>query len=136
MQLGVVDDQAVLAETDVKNKEKISQRKSLYAQQQSQIEQLQKQMQDKEGTIETLERQLIQAGIKDKVRQAEHDMRKKIVDTGAKIKGDAAVNKANQDLHNREMKIIKKDYEKKLGNMTESNANNNEKDVASKNEQS
>ena len=93
-------------------------------------------MQDKEGTIETLERQLIQAGIKDKVRQAEHDMRKKIVDTGAKIKGDAAVNKANQDLHNREMNLVKKDYEKKLGNMVQNGANNNEKDVASKNEQS
>jgi len=136
MQLGVVDDMAVLAETDVKNKEKIAERKSLYAQQQGQIEQLQKQMQDKEGTIETLERQLIQAGIKDKVRQAEHDMRKKIVDTGAKIKGDAAVNKANQDLHNREMNLVKKDYEKKLGNMVQNGANNNEKDVASKNEQS
>lgn len=37
MQLGVVDDIAVLAETDVKNKELIAKRKSLYAEQQGQI---------------------------------------------------------------------------------------------------
>ena len=71
MKMGVVDDVAVLAETDIRNKDKIVQRKSLYSQLQSQIGSLQESVQDKEGTIETLSRQLVQAGIKDKIRQGE-----------------------------------------------------------------
>ena len=43
-------------------------------QMQSQIQQLQDTIKDKEGTIETLERQVVQAGIKDKVRQAQMDI--------------------------------------------------------------
>ena len=77
MQLGVVDDIAVLAETDLKNKEKIVQRKSLYAQMQSQIAQQDDSIKDLTGTIETLERQLVQAGIKGKVMQAEVEINKK-----------------------------------------------------------
>ena len=77
MQLGVVDDIAVLAETDIKNKDKIVQRKSLYAQLQGQLSQLQEAMKDKDGTIETLERQLVQAGIKGKVMQADVEINKK-----------------------------------------------------------
>ena len=114
MQLGVIDDIAVLAETDVKNKEGIAQRKSKYAELQGKNAQLEEAIKDKEGTIETLERQMIQLGIKDKVRQAEHDMRKKVVDTSAKIKGDAAVNKANQDRYNYEMALEKQRYKEKL----------------------
>ena len=144
LQLGVVDDLAVLAETDVKHKDKIAERKSVMQQQAGQIEDMQKQLQDKEGAIETLERQLIQAGIKDKVRQAEHDMRKKLVDTSAKMKGDAAVAKANQDLFKKEMDMTKKDYERQLkrsaGNAASkseggSQEKSNEKSVASKNKQ-
>ena len=77
MQLGVVDDIAVLAETDIKNKENIAKRKSLYAQLSGQVEQLSEAIKDKEGTIETLERQLVQAGIKHKVMQADVEINKK-----------------------------------------------------------
>jgi len=77
MQLGVIDDVAVLAETDIKNKENIVKRKSLYAQLQGQIQQLSEAVKDKDGTIETLERQLVQAGIKGKVMQAEVEINKK-----------------------------------------------------------
>ena len=77
MQMGVVDDVAVLAETDIKNKDKIVQRKSLYAQLQGQIQQMQSVLKDKEGTIETLERQLVQSGIKNKVMQADVEINKK-----------------------------------------------------------
>ena len=76
MQMGIVDDIAVLAETDIKNKDKIAQRKSLYAQLQGQIGQLSEAIKDKDGTIETLERQLVQAGIKGKVMQAEMEITK------------------------------------------------------------
>ena len=54
MRMGVIDDIAVLAETDIRNKESIVKRKSLYAQLQSKINQLESAMSDKEGTIETL----------------------------------------------------------------------------------
>ena len=77
MQLGVVDDMAVLAETDVRNKEQIMKRKSLYAQLQGQVSSMEGQVKDLNGTIETLERQLVQAGIKQKVMQASVEISKK-----------------------------------------------------------
>ena len=77
MQMGVIDDIALLAETDIKNKENIIKRKSLYSQLQSQLNSLQEALKDKEGTIETLERQLVQAGIKQKVMQADVEINKK-----------------------------------------------------------
>lgn len=76
MQLGIVDDVAVLAETDIRNKSNIIKRKSLYAQLQGQVSQLSEAVKDKDGTIETLERQLVQAGIKQKVMQAEVEVSK------------------------------------------------------------
>lgn len=76
LQVGVVDDIAVLAETDIRNKEQIAQRKSMLAQLQGQVGQMESALKDKEGTIETLERQLVQAGIKGKVMQAEIEINK------------------------------------------------------------
>jgi len=84
LKLGVVDDLAVLAETDIKRKDLIAKRKSLYSQLQGQLQQLQEAMKDKEGTIETLERQLVQAGIKGKVMQAEMEITKQ----KEQVKGD------------------------------------------------
>ena len=77
LQLGVVDDVAVLAETDIRNKENIVKRKSLYSQLQGQITQMQEAIKDKDGTIETLERQLVQKGIKEKIMQADVEINKK-----------------------------------------------------------
>ena len=77
MQMGVVDDIAVLAETDLRNKDKIVERKSLYSQLQGRLGQLEEALKDKEGTIETLTRQLVQAGIKGKVMQADVEINKK-----------------------------------------------------------
>jgi hypothetical protein len=73
---GVIDPTAVLAESDIRNKEKIAQRMDRVKQLQIQIEGMKDQLSDKEGTIETLERQLVQLGIKDKVRQAEMEIDK------------------------------------------------------------
>tara|TARA_R100001594_G_scaffold1363_1_gene5884 strand:- start:5728 stop:8028 length:2301 start_codon:yes stop_codon:yes gene_type:complete len=77
MQLGIVDDIAVLAETDLRNKEQIAKRKSVYSQLQGQLQGLQEQLKNSAGTIETLERQLVQAGIKDKISKAEVEIAKK-----------------------------------------------------------
>jgi len=105
MQLGVVDDIAVLAETDIKQKEKIVQRKSMYAKQRSQIKQQEEQIKNAEGTIETLERQLVQSGIKMKILSQETEGRKQLVDASAKLRGDMAVAKAQRDLETKKQAI-------------------------------
>ena len=86
MQMGVVDDIAVLSETDIKNKETIAKRKSLYSQLQGQLNSMEEAIKDKEGTIETLQRQLVQAGIKGKVQDAEMEItrQKEQLKTGLK----------------------------------------------------
>ena len=84
MQLGVIDDIALLGETDIKNKEQIAQRKSMYAQLQSQAASQEEQIKDLNGTIETLERQLVQAGIKGQVIQAAVEINK----TKEQVKGE------------------------------------------------
>ena len=65
----------------VKKKDLIAKRKSIYSQLQGQLQQMQEAMKDKDGTIETLERQLVQAGIKGKVMQAEMEINKQKEET-------------------------------------------------------
>jgi hypothetical protein len=96
LQLGVVDDIAVLAETDLRNKDKIAKRKSIYAQLQGQLQQMEEANKDKDGTIETLERQLVQAGIKGKVMQAEMEITKKKEETKSKLDKSYITTEAKQ----------------------------------------
>ena len=98
LQFGVIDDIAVLAETDVRNKEQIAKRKSMYAQLQGQLGQMQEALKDKEGTIETLERQLVQAGIKGKVMQAEMEITKKKEEVKGDMKDSYRSTEAKQKL--------------------------------------
>ena len=95
---------AVLAETDIKNKDKIAARKSMYSQLSGQVEDMKKQMQDKEGTIETLERQLVQAGIKNKVMQGQVEVSKQTQDSRSAIKKEELESKAMQKLLRQMMK--------------------------------
>ena len=85
MNLGVVDDIAVLSETDIKNKESIVKRKSLYSQLRNQIEGKDEEIKEKTGTIETLTRQLIQAGIKNKIMQGDVEVNKRTHDAKSSI---------------------------------------------------
>tara|TARA_R100000152_G_C6778447_1_gene209140 strand:- start:1116 stop:3371 length:2256 start_codon:yes stop_codon:yes gene_type:complete len=85
-QAGLIDDIAMIAETDIRNKEQIVERKSLYSQMQSQIEQMEESLKDSQGTIETLERQLVQAGIKMKVGAASNEIRKDVLETESQQK--------------------------------------------------
>ena len=85
-QAGLIDDIAMIAETDIRNKKQLVDRKSLYSQLQSQLEQMTEAIKDKEGTIETLERQLVQAGIKMKVNEASTQVKKQVLDTEAQQK--------------------------------------------------
>ena len=85
-QAGLIDDIAMIAETDIRNKKGIVERKSMYAQMKSQISSMEESLKDSEGTIETLERQLVQAGIKMKVGQASNEIRKDVLETEAQQK--------------------------------------------------
>ena len=98
MQLGVVDDIAVLAETDLRNKEGIAKRKSLYAQLQGQLGQQEETIKDQAGTIETLERQLVQAGIKGKVLQGAVELEKNKQDVRGSRDAALTETKAEQKL--------------------------------------
>tara|TARA_Y100000310_G_scaffold91301_1_gene88615 strand:+ start:149 stop:2410 length:2262 start_codon:yes stop_codon:yes gene_type:complete len=119
LKLGIVDDIAVLAEADIKGKEQIAQRKSQLAQMRGALAKAEEDLKDKDGTIETLSRQLVQAGIKDKTRMAEHDMRKQLLDTSAKLKGDVAVSRANQNLQNERAKDMQRVQEKEFRQQTQ-----------------
>ena len=96
MNIGVVDDIAVLAETDIKNKDKIVERKSMYSQLQNQLSSQEEKIKDQAGTIETLERQLVQAGIKNKIMQGNVEVNKKVQDSKASIYKDELDTKAMQ----------------------------------------
>ena len=96
MNLGVVDDIAVLAETDIRGKEKIVQRKSVYAQQKQQLESQEEQLKDQAGTIETLQRQLVQAGIKNKVMQLSVEISKQPHNAKSSMEKEVLESKAHQ----------------------------------------
>ena len=94
----------MLAETDIRGKKNIAKRKSLYSQMQSQLQQFEEALKDKEGTIETLERQLVQAGIKDKVREGEVAIKKNLLQSEAEQKNLRALMKGEMDNFRKDLK--------------------------------
>ncbi|MBC8408747.1 MAG: hypothetical protein H8E12_08530 [Rhodobacteraceae bacterium] len=124
MQLGVVDDIAVLAETDIKNKENIVKRKSLYAQLQGQIQQLSEAVKDKDGTIETLERQLVQSGIKQKVMQADVEINKKKEEVKSKMGKEFVETEGKQKLLRNVMSNNVESQKQQASNLLQSVKNN------------
>jgi translation initiation factor IF-2 len=76
----------MLAETDIRNKKQVMERKSVYSQLQGQVSSMEEAMKDKDGTIETLQRQLVQAGIKMKVGEAGNEIRKDVLETESQQK--------------------------------------------------
>ena len=102
-QLGIVDDIAVLSETDLRNKEDIAKRKSVYQQMSSKIGEMEQTMKDKEGTIETLERQLVQAGIKGKVNQAEIEINRQKEEIKSAQKDESNQTRAEQKFYQRSL---------------------------------
>ena len=120
MQLGIIDDIAVLAETDIKNKENIVKRKSLYSQLQGQIQQLSEAAKDKDGTIETLERQLVQAGIKNKVMQADVEINKKKEEVKSQMGKQYVETEGKQKLLRNVMTNNVESQKQQAGNMLQS----------------
>ena len=131
MKLGVIDDIAVLAETDIKNKENIVKRKSLYSQLQGQIQQLSEAIKDKEGTIETLERQLVQAGIKQKVMQADVEINKKKEEVKSQMGKQYVETEGKQKLLRNVMANNAESQKQQAGNMLQSVKNSLESKTGS-----
>ena len=96
-QAGLIDDVAMLGETDVRNKEQILERKSLYSQLQGQLSQFTEEMKDKDGAIETLSRQLVQAGIRHNVDVGSKEVEKDVLETEAQQKFYRRVIKENAE---------------------------------------
>jgi len=120
-QAGLIDDVAMIAETDIRNKKQLVNRKSMYTQMQSQIEQMTEAMKDREGTIETLERQLVQAGIKMKVNEAGTQMKKQVLDTEAQ-------QKLLRSMMQGEVQMAKKDLAREVKSVVEQAKNDSKKD--------
>ena len=112
MNLGVVDDIAVLAETDIKNKESIVKRKSLYSRLRGQIGEQDEDIKELKGTIETLTRQLVQAGIKNKVMQGSVEVSKKVQDSKASVYKDELESIAQMKHYRKEEEGRQKQVEK------------------------
>ena len=129
MQLGIIDDIAVLAETDIKNKENIVKRKSLYSQLQGQIQQLSEAVKDKEGAIETLERQLVQAGIKQKVMQADVEINKKKEEVKSQMGKEYVETEGKQKLLRNVMANNMESQKQQAGNMLQSVKNSLESET-------
>ena len=103
-QSGLIDDIAMLSETDIRNKEQIIKRKSVYSQMRSQIDALEEEMKDMQDQNETLERQIVQAGIKDQVREADKEIYKDKVDS-------KSMQRDLRKTMEKEMQFAKKDLE-------------------------
>jgi hypothetical protein len=108
-QAGLIDDIAMLAETDIRNKKQVVERKSVYSQLQGQVASMEEAIKDKDGTIETLQRQLVQAGIKMKVGDASNEIRKDVLQTEAQQKLLRGMMKVEFDKMKDQMKM---DFEK------------------------
>ena len=85
-QSGLIDDIAMLGETDVRGKEQILKRKSIYSQLKAQIEGLENQLKDKMGENETLKRQIVQSEIRGASDEVENQMKDELVKSKAQQK--------------------------------------------------
>ena len=117
----------MVAETDIRNKKQLLQRKSMYSQLQSQLQQMEESMKDKDGTIETLERQLVQAGIKDRVRSGSLEQEKGVLESQAQQKLLRNLMKGEFDTARKQMQMdmeqvardVKQTEEKEVPNVKE-----------------
>jgi hypothetical protein len=114
-QAGLIDDVAMLSETDIRNKEKIMERKSMVSQMQGQLQSMQEMVKEKNGAIETLQRQLVQAGIKMKVGDASNEIRKNVLETEAQQKLLRGMLKVEFDKMKQQLAEDKKSTKKDVG---------------------
>lgn len=85
-QSGLIDDIAMLGETDVRNKEQILKRKSVYSQLKSQVDSLENALKESQGENETLKRQIVQSEIRDSAGKVESQMNDELLQSKAQQK--------------------------------------------------
>ena len=127
LKLGVVDDVAVLAESDVRNKTKIEERKSQIKQAGQEIEQLEEKIKDKDGSIETLERQVVQANMQIKIMRAELEVDKKKHEVKGRQEAQIMETKARQKVLRDTMDLDRKNSAKELNTAVKNVQNTKEK---------
>jgi hypothetical protein len=92
----------------------------MYSQLQGQVASMEEAMKDKDGTIETLQRQLVQAGIKMKVNEAGTEVRKDVLQTEAQ-------QKLLRGLLEGEFETAKKDLRREMQTIVDSAKSDEEK---------
>ena len=106
---GLIDDIAMVEVTDIRNKRQLLKRKSLYTEMQSQLAQMESQMKELQGENETLERQIVQAGIKLKINETGTKAQKQYLETEAEQKLTRQVMKMAQQEAKKEVQRAKKE---------------------------
>ena len=107
-QAGLIDDIAMLEQTDIRNKKAIVQRKSIYSQMQQQLSSYEEQMKEMQRDNEALERKVVQAGIKDKINEGSKIVDKQLTETVAEQKILRGRMKDTVDLVKKELALEKK----------------------------
>jgi len=85
-QAGLIDDVAMLNETDIRGKEKVIERKSQLSQLQSAVSNYEEQVKDLNDTVESLQRQLVTSGIRQRVQAGSLQAEKELLNTKAEQK--------------------------------------------------
>jgi hypothetical protein len=102
-QAGIIDDIAFLGETDIRNKEKIIQRKSTYSQLIANIDELNKMVKDLQSRNKALENQLVNYSIKDKASTVGDRLNKQYMETAYQQKLLRGLMKGNARVKNQEI---------------------------------
>ena len=76
----------MIEQTDIRNKKALLQRKSLYSQLQQQVASMEETISTQEGTIDSLERAVVQSGIKNKINEGAASIDKSVTQTQAQQK--------------------------------------------------
>ena len=100
----------------------------MYAQMQGQMSQMEESLKDQSGTIETLERQLVQAGIKGKIMQGEMELEKNKQDVRGSRQSALLETEAQQKLLRNVLKNEADVAVEKLDLAVQRTANNVKKD--------
>jgi hypothetical protein len=106
-----IDNQALLEALDLPNKEDLIERLSVLNQQASQIQSQEEQIKDLEGLLQTLRRQLQQAGIKSVVDEYRNLEKAELLETKAQQKVGREAIDLDRAAVNLELQNIKRDFE-------------------------
>ena len=92
---------------------------------QGQVSAMEEEVKDKDGTIETLQRQLVQAGIKAKILQGATEVDKKVNDTKSRLEKSYlqtdSQQKVLQAVEKAESEQLRKQLKEQVANLTPNN---------------